>query len=101
MQPRNYGCVNAYWRSSKMDLSIYDHMLQWETAGFRQSNIFVFEDLRSNLQDIYEGQAWNVGEFLMTLMNTEDNTDFRDYQLIPMDNTTPGSNGYGKWLKDW
>ena len=101
MEPQYYGSINAYWRSSKMDLSIYDLMLQWETAGLRQSNIFVFEDLRSNLQDIYEGQAWNVGEFLMTLMNTEDNADFRDFQLIPMDNTTPGSNGYGKWLKDW
>ena len=101
MSPERYGCVNAYWRSGKMDFSIYDDAVAWEAEGMRRSNLFVFEDLRSNLQDGYEGGAWNVGEYLSVLLNAKGDDLYRSFDFIPMNNDKPGTNGYGKWLKDW
>jgi len=110
LDPKKYGCVNVPWYKGSTPVAIKDfkHVIRWRLAGNKPSNILVFEDLRTCLQDAYEG-AWqgsfNIcapyaddGKTGTGVLNTLNNysPQFSNMTLLPN-----GEIGYGKWLKDW
>lgn len=122
LDPARYGCINMPWYKGTSPIYIagpFKHIFQWRQAGNKQSDILVFEDLRSNLQDEYEG-SWGASVY-SGYMNIADDGITGSYELIPglgiwidtsdMNYTLDGErfanlddptgNRYNKWLKDW
>ena len=94
LNPKRYGCTNAYWHKGQ---NSYTDLIQWEENGLRQNNIFVFEDIRSLLQDAYEGGTWNPEIFFMNLFTSE---SFQyNIDVIQLSDIT--GSGYNKWIKIW
>lgn len=94
LNPKRYGCTNAYWHQGQSE---YTNLINWENAGLRQNCIFVFEDIRSNLQDAYEGGTWNPEPFLWAISTN------KPYKFI-IDNmqlSDRTGSGYNKWIKTW
>lgn len=94
LNPKRYGCTNAYWHKGQ---NSYTYLIQWEDNGLRQNNIFVFEDIRSLLQDAYEGGTWNPEMFFMNLFESE---SFH-YNIDVMQLSDIKGSGYNKWIKIW
>lgn len=98
-----YGVVNFPWSISAntpelaeaWDNSLYS-LRAWLEAGFKQNNIILFEDLRTNLQDAQEG-LWSISLIYGCKYFSEDveNVAFVQHYLEQV------YTGYGKWLKDW
>ena len=93
LSPNKYGCVHTTWY--RWEDCGYDAVSRWVENGFRQNSISVYYDIRSNLQDKYEGQIYTPQELLQYL---EANT--YTYMFAIKNFRTEGS-GYGKWLKEW
>lgn len=97
LNPKRYGCTNAYWHQG-FPIEPYLEVLEWEKAGLRQNRIFVFEDVRSLLQDKYEGGAWNPDNFIQLVLSP-------DYSIRYMIDVRQLSDrvhsGYNKWIKNW
>lgn len=120
LDPSKYGCIHVPWYKGSSEFNgVFKHIFQWRQAGNKQSDILVFDDLRSNLQDEYEGSWGN--SVVSGYMNLADDGITGSYELIPglgiwvdtsemlysfdighLDNTSdPSGNRYNKWLKDW
>ena len=72
------------------------------SVGLKQNGISVYYDIRSNLQDKYEGQIYTPQQLLQVLddSNTQEFIDKNSYMFDIINFKTEGS-GYGKWLKGW
>lgn len=106
-----YGCVNMPWYKAGTAAAITDvkHVIRWKLAGNKPNNILVFEDLRTILQDAYEGK-WDAslssvctayaddGKTGTGVLNTTNNYSPSLNSLSVFPN---GEVGYGKWEKDW
>lgn len=116
LDPSKYGCVNIPWYASeeKTPMDYLIGIFHWRNAGNKQSNILVYEDLRTVLQDNLESTwtdsfkygytffaddgTWLIEESkwgLSILSNNE--YEFNPFFLAQVD----GGSGYNKWLKDW
>ncbi len=101
LSPDRYGCINVPWMGSKSNIPLYDATAEaikaWCDKGYKPNNIIVYEDLRTNLQDEYEG-IWSIQDILIPFMNPIDCIYIFDgSKLSELEETR----GYGKWLKDW
>lgn len=100
LSPKRYGCVHTTWYI--IDESGYEAVSEWVSAGFKQNGISVYYDIRSNLQDKYEGHIYTPQQLLQALddSNMLDFFHRNSYMFDIMNFRTEGS-GYGKWLKNW
>ena len=98
MDPQRFGCTNGH---TILRFTLFNDLKIWEEAGLRQSNVFAFEDMRSNLQGRYEGVDV-PSRFLSQILNVN-KPDRISYQInsLKLYNDQHNSGGYGKWLKDW
>lgn len=102
LEQEKYGCVNIPWTPKVMN-EIWTKgetdLETWCNAGYRQSNILLFEELRTNLQDANETN-WDSGLWAYPFMF---NTDFGMslFDKARLWTFEGGSGSYGKWLKDW
>lgn len=113
-----YGCINfPIYPALPMDMSmaveqvLYTDMLDW-VPNYKPSNIIVFDDLHTNLQDNYEAY-WDVMfAGCCTVMDSENKyllgsrngySYILDKQRLDLLPTESGDwmGGYGKWKKDW
>ncbi len=103
-----YGCINAPWYNQSSRLTDVKHVIRWRLAGNKPSNILVFKDLMTVLQDAYEG-SWqssfgvcaayaNDGKTGTGILNTLNNYNISINNLSQLPD---GNIGYGKWKKDW
>lgn len=116
LDPSKYGCVNIPWYASeeKTPMDYLIGIFHWRNAGNKQSNILVYEDLRTVLQDNLESTwtdsfkygytffaddgTWLIEESKWGLSILSDNEyEFNPFFLAQVD----GGSGYNKWLKDW
>ena len=116
LDPSKYGCVNIPWYASeeKTPMDYLVGIFHWRNAGNKQSNILVYEDLRTVLQDNLESTwtdsfkygytffaddgTWLIEESKWGLSILSDNEyEFNPFFLAQVD----GGSGYNKWLKDW
>jgi len=102
LDPSKYGCINAPWNYLPKDyVEIADenemNLFKWNKDGMRQSNILVFEDIRTNLQDEME-QSWYWPLELLPMTYTNSMFSFEFVNLTIYDS---GWVGFNKWLKDW
>ncbi len=116
LDPSKYGCVNVPWYGSgdKTPMDYLVGIFHWRNAGNKQSNILVYEDLRTVLQDNLESTwtdsfkygytffaddgTWLIEESKWGLSILSDNEyEFNPFFLAQVD----GGSGYNKWLKDW
>lgn len=88
-----YGCVHTTWYENGK--SGYEDVSSWAKAGLKSNNISVYYDIRSNLQDKFEGQIYTPQQMLEAL-----DEDGSVYSFDIKNFKTEGS-GYGKWLKNW
>ena len=67
--------------------------------GFTPNNIFVFYDIRSNLQDQYEGGQTHPAAFMNFWFYDDENGRYQGNlsRLEPHTDHT----GYNAWVKDW
>lgn len=100
LSAKRYGCVHTTWY--KWSDCGYDAVAAWVASGLKQSNISVYYDIRSNLQDQFEGQIYTPQDLLQYLDDTylTDTSKHSTYTFVVWNFRTGGS-GYGKWLKDW
>lgn len=105
----HFGCLNLAWVGAQ-DNSEYGNSLMnlmlWVMNSYRPNNILVFEDLRTNLQDDYEG-LWDMN-LAMALLILDPGSMLYDMMngcMYNFDNgpiaDLGGTSNYGKWLKDW
>lgn len=116
LDPSKYGCVNIPWYASeeKTPMDYLVGIFHWRNTGNKQSNILVYEDLRTVLQDNLESTwtdsfkygytffaddgTWLIEESKWGLSILSDNEyEFNPFFLAQVD----GGSGYNKWLKDW
>lgn len=100
LSPKRYGCIHTTWY--RIDECGYEAVSDWVSAGLKQNCVSVYYDIRSNLQDKYEGQIYTPQQLLQALddSNSLDFLDRNSYMFDIINFRTEGS-GYGKWLKDW
>lgn len=110
LDPAKYGCINAPWYKDKDPTTLKDtkNIYRWRAAGNKQSQILVFQDLMTRLQNEYESSGQSYGGVCVNfaddgrngtgLLNINNNyTDVTSNLMYLPD----GTSGYGKWLKDW
>ena len=96
-----YGCVHATWYTGG-DKAGVESVEEWVKAGFSQSGITVYYDIRSIVQDKFEsGNCWNPSYVLKAWFY-----DLRVGLDLARLNNKPGYPGftynqYNKWAKDW
>lgn len=95
LSPKRYGCVNTTWYGYPTINSGYDDVICWVNNGGKSSNISVYYDVRSILQDKYEG-AICTPDYLLHALDPDNR-----YQIDIMYLQNPGLVMYGKWIKDW
>lgn len=95
LSPKRYGCVNTTWYGYPTINSGYDDVICWVNNGGKSSNISVYYDVRSILQDKYEG-AICTPDYLLHALDPDNR-----YQIDIMFLQNTGLVLYGKWLKDW
>ena len=112
-----YGCINIPWYPQGPN-TINDYFTDiffWRQAGNKQSNILVFESLRTLLQDNFESTwassiqvgytyfaddgAWMIEDTPWGPSIMSDNEYSFDTSLLGK--LPNGGTGYNKWLKDW
>ena len=103
LSPKRYGPVHTAWYThDKVPICGYEEVSEWVYRGFKQSNISVYDDIRSNLQDEYEGGLFIPAELLQFLDETNLLEISKQYTYgFDLINFDTGGSGYGKWLKDW
>ena len=110
LDPAKYGCINFAWYKFSDPVELKDAMnvYRWRAAGNKQSQILVFKDLMTILQNEYEstGQEYS-GICLCFADDGRNGTGVLNYDnsytavtTNLANNPTTGGN-YGKWLKDW
>lgn len=105
LDPSRYGCLMAGWFPSRgYDLESRTQgetdLRNWVSAGYKQSNIMVYEDLKTHTQDQYEG-SWRPTDVLVYFMEDAGHEPgkFMYESMLYRWNDTP--TGYYKWKKDW
>lgn len=117
LDPAKYGCINIPWYPQGPN-TINDYFTDiffWRQAGNKQSNILVFESLRTLLQDNFESTwassiqvgytyfaddgAWMIEDTPWGPSIMSDNEYSFDTSLLGK--LPNGGTGYNKWLKDW
>ena len=117
LDPSKYGCINIPWYSQNMPENVMAYLTNiffWREAGYKQSNILVFESVRTLLQDNYESTwaqsirygymffaddgTWLIedGKWGLSILNDNE----YDFDLSLLSNIDQGT-GYNKWTKDW
>lgn len=94
LSPKRYGCVHTTWYAQPSS-SGYDDVTLWVSEGYKSNGISVYYDVRSILQDKYEG-AVGTPDILLTVLDGE---CVFSIDLLYLANS--GLVFYGKWLKDW
>lgn len=110
LDPAKYGCINAPWYKGTDPTSIRDtkNVYRWRAAGNKQSQILVFQDLMTRLQNEYESTGQSYGGVCVNfaddgrngtgVLNINNNYTSVTSNLMYLPD---GTSGYGKWLKDW
>lgn len=110
LDPSKYGCINAPWYKDKdpSELKDRENIYRWRAAGNKQSQILVFQDLMTRLQNEYESSGQSYGEACLYFADDgKTGTSLLAYSNNYMQVTSnlmflpDGKIGYGKWLKDW
>lgn len=110
LDPAKYGCINAPWYkgTDPSDLIDRTNIYNWRAAGNKQSQILVFQDLMTKLQNEYEATGHSYGEVCLYFADDGKNgTGILAYSNNYTEVTSnltflpDGKIGYGKWLKDW
>lgn len=108
-----FGCINFPFypgASSEEEAQMQEpeFLAEWVEAGYKPNNIIVFDDLRTNLQDAYEG-AWDttmathcayMDETSRVYLGSRNGFSY-SFDINRGLANYPGNGGYGKWLKDW
>ncbi|HAY18286.1 MAG TPA: hypothetical protein DCY24_03585, partial [Rikenellaceae bacterium] len=97
LNPRRYGITNVTCYR-KQDESLFS-LEQYDKSVLTDSNIFVFYDVRSILQDAYEG-ANIIDSFIEAWHNNYDLL-LNSKRLTNFDFTPSHPTNYNKWGKDW
>ena len=116
LDPLKYGSVNfpiypAATNEEEGMMQDPSPVLQWVMGGYKNSNIVIFSDLRTNLQDNYEA-AWDLTfascctyfddeNFLIQGFINGYSYSFDGHRLTSIDEGGNVILGYGKWQKDW
>lgn len=117
LDPAKYGCVNIPWYPEGMTKDIMAYLTNiffWRDAGNKQSNILVFENMRTLIQDNFESTwtnslkygymffaddgTWLIEDGKWGLSIMSDNEYDFNTQLLGI---VEGGSGYNKWTKDW
>lgn len=93
LSPKRYGCIHTTWY---VDHDVYQDVTKWVKAGLNSNNISVYYDIRSVLQDKYEGGVY-LPDDLLSCMDMDGNI----YWFNQLNFRINGNNAYGKWLKNW
>ena len=111
LDPSRFGCLNLPWVGANDNMEYGDTLMNfmpWIMNSYRPNNMIVLDDLRTNLQDDYEG-IWDMN-LAMTLLVLDPGSMLYDMMNGYMYNFANSriawfpetdSSGYGKWLKDW
>ena len=94
LSPKRYGCVHTTWYSQSSNAA-YENVEAWVKNGNKSSNISVYYDIRSILQDKFEGGI-STPDYLLHALDPDNK-----YQIDIMYLQNSGLVMYGKWLKDW
>ena len=91
-----YGCINVPCYTEYKD---GDMITEWVRKGYNPNNIFVFYDIRSNMQDQYEGGQTHPAAFLDFWFYNDENGYYQGNlaRFRPHTDHT----GYNAWVKDW
>lgn len=106
-----YGCVNFPWCAPPFttDADVFgqgiENLVAWVSSGYKQSNIVVYEDIRSNIQDAIETSfepAFCLGWLMPDcLQNGGTYLYVFDSQFIKDNNQGLYHSQYNKWIKNW
>lgn len=97
LSKERYGCINVpCYNDGSVNLKVIS---EWVENGFTPNNIFVFYDIRSNLQDQYEGGQTHPAAFMNFWFYDDENGRYQGNlsRLEPHTDHT----GYNAWVKDW
>lgn len=116
LAPSKYGCINVPWYFGQVFTDqLMQNILYWRQAGYKQSPILVFEDLRTVIQDKYEG-VWESSFTSVYGMFCDDGMfafyddewggwgeakNFYMFDGSQLGLLPSGLVGYNKWLKEW
>lgn len=109
LDPQKYGCINVTWYPKVPFGTTWDEIWdsednihQWVSAGLKQNNIFVYDDLMTTMQNEYEGTwAPEIHFMLDDSLSLPFNKQFSYSAYTHIGELPDGSVGYGKWIKDW
>ncbi len=100
LEPEKYGCINSAWYTMRGNSDPkYEVVTEWVNSGYQQNNIYVYEDIITNLQNGYEGGIWLPNVLISYAQINYGNVYMFD--LTYLGKLSNGHLGYGKWLKDW
>ena len=78
-----------------------DSITEWVKAGFSQSGITVYYDIRSIIQDKFEGGDNNPGYVLRAWFDNS-RLQINSSRLMNFQGPhNPSGTSYNKWTKDW
>ncbi len=97
LNPRRYGIINVTCYR-KQDDSLFA-LEQYDKSVLTDSNIFVFYDVRSIVQDAYEGA--NIMDSILKVWYNNYNININIIRLTNFDFTPSHPTNYNKWGKDW
>lgn len=99
LSPERYGCVHATWYIGGKAMS--DSITEWVKAGLSQSGITVYYDIRSIIQDKFEGGDNNPGYVLRAWFDNS-RLQINSSRLMNFQGPhNPSGTSYNKWAKDW
>lgn len=118
LAPAKYGCVNIPWYTGEAETTPTERIAPvflWRDAGYKQSNILVFEDMRTLLQDKYEstwgssiqdGYKFFADDGVYLISESPWGTSYLSENEYTFDSSKlgelpDGRRGYNKWTKDW
>ena len=118
LAPAKYGCVNIPWYTGEAETPPTERIAPvflWRDAGYKQSNILVFEDMRTLLQDKYEstwgssiqdGYKFFADDGVYLISESPWGTSYLSENEYTFDSSKlgelpDGRRGYNKWTKDW
>lgn len=97
LNPRRYGITNVTCYR-KQDESLFS-LEQYDKSVLTDSNIFVFYDVRSILQDAYEGA--NIMSAFLKAWHRDFSLQYSLRRLTNYNFTPSHPTNYNKWGKDW
>lgn len=110
LDPGRYGCLNVTCNKQPGINDTAESIRNWSDGGNMLSNIYVQYDIRSNIQDQFEGNGFTqisgqIGVIKNIYYSQTDNrySQIYSYDSDRIDNikTGPGPTNYNKWVKNW